>query len=198
MVVSVSRPASEVGVAVLRRGGNAVDAAVAVAFALAVTWPQAGNLGGGGFMVVYPGGTREPVVIDYRETAPAAATREMFVKERPVYKLVGTPGTVRGLALAHQRFGKLPWQEVVRPALHLAGEGFAVNQALARSLNRVVQRRRSFRSCNGSTARTAARGAGRRATGWCSRTWRGPCAASPRTAPTPSTPARWPTCWPPR
>src|SRR5437660_11655055 len=78
MVVAVSRPAAEVGLDVLKKGGNAVDAAVATAFALAVTWPEAGNIGGGGFMLVHPGGKEEPVVIDYRETAPGAATRPMF------------------------------------------------------------------------------------------------------------------------
>src|SRR5262245_62532788 len=98
MVVAVSYPAAEVGLAVLKKGGNAVDAAVATAFALAVTWPEAGNIGGGGFMLIHPGGKQDPVVIDYRETAPAAATRRMFDSDRPAspYKLVGVPGTVRG------------------------------------------------------------------------------------------------------
>jgi gamma-glutamyltranspeptidase/glutathione hydrolase len=136
MVVSVSRPASEIGRDVLKRGGNAVDAAVATAFALAVTWPEAGNLGGGGFMVIYPGGKTEPVVIDYRETAPAAASRDMFAKEGTPssYPMAGIPGTVRGLALAHQRFGKLRWEDVVHPALSLAVDGFAVDEGLVRSL----------------------------------------------------------------
>ena len=117
MVVSVSAPGSDVGVAILKQGGNAVDAAVATAFALAVTYPQAGNIGGGGFMVVYPGRGAEPVVIEYRETAPAAATRTMFRKGDSAYshRVVGVPGTVRGLAAAHQRFGKLPWKTVVLP-----------------------------------------------------------------------------------
>lgn len=78
LVVSDSEPASRVGLAVLQQGGNAVDAAVATALAMAVTFPEAGNLGGGGFMLIYPGDAREPVCIDYRETAPAAATAEMF------------------------------------------------------------------------------------------------------------------------
>ena len=82
MVVSVSQPASEVGVAVLQKGGNAVDAAVATAFALAVTWPEAGNIGGGGFMLVYPGGKGNVMFFDYRETAPAAATKEMFAGDK--------------------------------------------------------------------------------------------------------------------
>ena len=142
MVVSVSRPASEVGAAVLARGGNAVDAAVATAFALAVTWPEAGNLGGGGFMLVQPApGKGDAVMIDYRETAPAAATEAMFAKGRgSPYGLVGTPGTVRGLGLAHKRFGKLPWKDVVLPAVKLAEDGFPVNGPLAASLNSVLRR----------------------------------------------------------
>jgi gamma-glutamyltranspeptidase/glutathione hydrolase len=140
MVVSVSAPASEVGRDILQKGGNAVDAAVATAFALAVTYPQAGNIGGGGFMVIYPGGKTEPVVIDYRETAPAAATKTMFGKDESRWgcKVVGVPGTVRGLALAHQRFGKLPWKDLVQPAIQLAEKGFRVDANLAGSLNTLV------------------------------------------------------------
>lgn len=137
VVVSVSAPASEVGASILRRGGNAVDAAVATALALAVTYPPAGNLGGGGFMMVLPGPGREPVCIDYRETAPAAATEDMFVgeSERLGPRVVGVPGTVRGLALAHATFGRLAWHEVVLPAVSLARDGFVVDAALAESLN---------------------------------------------------------------
>jgi gamma-glutamyltranspeptidase/glutathione hydrolase len=140
MVVSVSPAGTDVGVAVLRQGGNAVDAAVAVAFALAVTYPAAGNIGGGGFMVVFPGGKAEPVVIDYRETAPKTATLTMFKKGDSVFghKVVGVPGTVRGLALAHQKFGKLPWKDVVLPAVKLAEDGFILPDSLASSLNNVV------------------------------------------------------------
>jgi gamma-glutamyltranspeptidase/glutathione hydrolase len=140
LVVTVSPPGSDVGLAVLKKGGNAVDAAVATAFALAVTHPAAGNIGGGGFMVVYPGGKAEPAVIDYRETAPAAATKTMFGKDESPYthKAVGVPGTVRGLALAHQRFGKLPWKELVMPAVRLAEEGFPLDSHLASSLNGIV------------------------------------------------------------
>jgi gamma-glutamyltranspeptidase/glutathione hydrolase len=139
LVVSVSEPASDVGVAILKQGGNAVDAAVATAFALAVTHPAAGNIGGGGFMVIHPA-KGEPIVIEYRETAPAAATKDMFAKttERLGHKVVGVPGTVRGMALAHQRFGKLPWKDVVMPAVQLAEEGFAIDASLAMSLNGVV------------------------------------------------------------
>jgi gamma-glutamyltranspeptidase/glutathione hydrolase len=147
MVVSVAPEASAIGRDVLKKGGNAVDAAVATAFALAVVWPEAGNIGGGGFMLVHPAGAKsEPVVIEYRETAPAAATRTMFADgKRPApVLLAGTPGTVRGLALAHQRFGKLTWKELLAPAVRLADEGFVMDTALASSLNRVLARSTDF------------------------------------------------------
>jgi gamma-glutamyltranspeptidase/glutathione hydrolase len=146
VVVSVSAPASATGLAVLKQGGNAVDAAVATAFALAVTFPPAGNIGGGGFMVIHPGGKARPAVIDYRETAPAAATAEMFVHDAPRYgpKVVGVPGTVRGLALAHRRHGKLPWKEVVLPAVRLAEDGFALDVHLAKSLNGILTSSKDF------------------------------------------------------
>jgi gamma-glutamyltranspeptidase/glutathione hydrolase len=141
MVVCVSRPASEVGAAILRRGGNAVDAAIAVAFALEVTWPEAGNLGGGGFMLIHAGPGKAATVIDYREKAPAAATADMFRDGKRVEaRLIGVPGTVRGLELAQRRFGTLPWKELVLPAVRLAEDGFAVNEPLARSLNRFLSR----------------------------------------------------------
>jgi gamma-glutamyltranspeptidase/glutathione hydrolase len=143
VVVSASRPASEVGAAVLGRGGNAVDAAVATGFALAVTYPAAGNIGGGGFMVVrLPDGTA--TTFDFRETAPAAARPDMFLdaegridtsRIRAGYLAVGVPGTVRGLALAHGRFGRLPWRAVVEPAVRLARDGFEVSTTLAAELN---------------------------------------------------------------
>jgi gamma-glutamyltranspeptidase/glutathione hydrolase len=140
MVVSVSGPASDVGADILRRGGNAVDAAIATAFALAVTWPEAGNLGGGGYMLVHPA-TGEPTSFDFRETAPKAATREMFVvpKARTPHRRVGVPGTVAGLALAHRKRGKLPWNDLVAPALRLARDGFELDAACARSLNDVLK-----------------------------------------------------------
>src|SRR6185437_9537730 len=126
---------------VLEKGGNAVDAAVATAFAMAVTYPAAGNIGGGGFMLIYPaGGKSAPVLIDYREKAPLAASRTMYTKKDSWYSVraVGVPGTVRGLALAHARFGKLPWKDVVMPAVKLAEGGFLIDAALAGSLNWVV------------------------------------------------------------
>lgn len=141
IVVAVSPPGADTGRAILQKGGNAVDAAVATAFAMAVTYPAAGNIGGGGFMLIYPaGGKTAPVVIDYREKAPRAAHKTMFTKKDSRYsaKAVGVPGTVRGLALAHAKFGKLPWKDLVMPAVHLAEEGFAIDAALADSLNWIV------------------------------------------------------------
>src|SRR5438105_5587941 len=105
MVVCVSPPAADVGVAILRKGGNAVDAAVAVAFAQAVTWPEAGNIGGGGFMMVAPPG-KDPTCFEYRETCPAAAKVDLFADgtvSAHEHKAAGVPGTVRGLALAHKK-----------------------------------------------------------------------------------------------
>jgi gamma-glutamyltranspeptidase/glutathione hydrolase len=142
MVASTSEIASRAGAEVMRKGGNAVDAAVAVGLALAVTWPSAGNLGGGGFLLLRKAdGTVE--AIDYRERAPVAAHRDMYLdREGNVvpgmstegWRAVGVPGTVAGLALAHKRHGKLAWADVVEPARKLAAEGFVVNQHLARSL----------------------------------------------------------------
>lgn len=139
MCVSDSVHASSVGRKILASGGNAVDAAVAIAFALAVTWPEAGNIGGGGFMMV-AGKDGAPVCIDYRETAPGAATATMFSKSDSRFsaKAVGVPGTVRGLSEAHARFGRLPWRVLVEPAARLARDGFAIEPHLAESTNRVL------------------------------------------------------------
>lgn len=138
VVVSISRPASDVGVSILKQGGNAVDAAVATAFALAVTYPCAGNIGGGGFMLVHPAaGDGEPVVFDYRETAPAAAFPTMYSKTESQFsqRAVAVPGTVRGLELAHKRFGKLPWSQLIQPAIKLARDGFTLQKFLVDLLN---------------------------------------------------------------
>ena len=138
MVVCVCPIAADVGVNVLKGGGNAVDAAVAVAFAEAVTWPEAGNIGGGGFMLVDPGSGKEPTFFDYRETAPALATKTLFADGKTdwtSHKAVGVPGTVRGMELAHKRFGTKPWKELVMPAVLLAENGFLVDAPLARRLN---------------------------------------------------------------
>jgi gamma-glutamyltranspeptidase/glutathione hydrolase len=150
VVVSVSPPASTVGQAILAKGGTAVDAAVAVGFALAVTWPEAGNIGGGGFMLVRPAGpTSAPVLIDFRETAPAAAKQDLFVKHgRKPYLTVGVPGSVAGLVLAHGKFGKLPWKDLVAPAVTLAEEGFVIDGALAGSLHRALAGGKDFAELN--------------------------------------------------
>ena len=142
MVVSQDRHASEVGRAVLQGGGNAVDAAIATAFALAVTHPAAGNIGGGGFMVVMlEDGTA--TTFDFRERAPAASRPDMFLDEKGEYDsarhhfshlAVGVPGSVAGLYLAHQRFGKLPWKNLVEPAVRLAAKGFKLSPGLAADL----------------------------------------------------------------
>lgn len=146
LVVCASAPACDVGAAVLTRGGNAVDAAVATAFALAVTHPSAGNIGGGGFMLVRtPGG--QATSFDYREKAPRSATRTMYLRDGRIdisltnegYLAPGVPGTVRGLALAHKRFGTLPWRDLVMPAVMLADGGFVLSETLARDLNRQIE-----------------------------------------------------------
>ncbi|CAN5340511.1 gamma-glutamyltransferase [soil metagenome] len=142
LVVAVSPLAADVGLQILKDGGNAVDAAVATAFAEAVTWPEAGNIGGGGFMVIYPSqGEGAPMVVDYRETAPAAATPEMLARRDKffAYKTVGVPGSVAGLALAHQKYGKLRWKHILASAVKLAKQGFVVDAALARSLNGAIR-----------------------------------------------------------
>ena len=142
LVVCTSAPACDVGAAALAQGGNAVDAAVATGFALAVTLPSAGNIGGGGFMVVRtPSG--DVTSFDYREKAPLKATRTMYMRDGKVVSALtssghlapGVPGSVRGMAMAHKKFGKLPWKDLVMPAVKLADEGFVMSPALARGLN---------------------------------------------------------------
>ncbi|HIF00616.1 MAG TPA: gamma-glutamyltransferase, partial [Fuerstia sp.] len=141
MVVSDSALASRTGRDILMQGGNAVDAAVATAFSLAVTWPEAGNLGGGGFMIVRPLDGNDPVCVDYRETAPMVMNNTSFNRDdgRHSQKAVGVPGTVHGLASAHTQYGKLPWGDLVLPAARLAKSGFQVTAALARSVNGVLK-----------------------------------------------------------
>ncbi|MDR3637737.1 MAG: gamma-glutamyltransferase family protein [Isosphaeraceae bacterium] len=143
VVVAQEGNAADVGRDVLRQGGTATDAAVATAFALAVTHPAAGNLGGGGFLVAYDAARRAVVTIDFREAAPKGATERMYLRpdgtllprHRAGAWAAGVPGTVRGLALAHARLGKRPWPTLVQPAARLAREGFPVSAELARSLN---------------------------------------------------------------
>jgi len=141
MIASNSRLASEAGVEILKRGGNAVDAAVATGFALEVTFPAAGNIGGGGFMVIHMADGRS-AAIDYREVAPLAATRTMYVdasghvtNQSTVGPLaVGVPGSVAGMAEALRRYGTMSLHDVMQPAIRLASEGFTVDSALAQSL----------------------------------------------------------------
>jgi gamma-glutamyltranspeptidase/glutathione hydrolase len=135
MVVSQNAIASRVGADILRRGGNAVDAAVAVGFALAVTLPRAGNIGGDGFMLVHDAKTGEQVVFDFRSVAPKAATLSLFLdaqgKESKLagqgYLAPSVPGTVAGFAMAHKKFGKLAWADVVAPAIALARDGVTLS-----------------------------------------------------------------------
>jgi gamma-glutamyltranspeptidase/glutathione hydrolase len=142
IVVSDAAMASQVGAEILRRGGNAVDAAVATGFALAVVYPEAGNIGGGGFTVVRMADGRV-AALDYREMAPAAATRDMFANDtgRPRQSVVGplasgVPGSVAGLAALHERFGSMPLSAVMRPAIRLAAEGFYADAQFAGSVSR--------------------------------------------------------------
>ena len=149
MVVSPEKLAGDIGLDMLKQGGNAVDAAVATGFALAVTLPRAGNIGGGGFMLIHLAETDEQIFIDYRETAPAAATRDMFLKEDGSvdqakayfsHQAAGVPGTVAGLIHAQERYGKLSLKEVIQPAIDLAKKGFDTPLALHMSLNARAER----------------------------------------------------------
>src|SRR5690606_35521172 len=151
MVVSSSPIASEVGRDILKAGGNAVDAAVAVGFALAVVHPVAGNIGGGGFMVMRMN-DGEAHAIDYRETAPGAASRDMFLdaegnvtnKTRIGHLAAGVPGAVAGMVEAHERFGRLPLATVIEPAIRLARDGFILDASRARSLRGAASRLAQF------------------------------------------------------
>jgi gamma-glutamyltranspeptidase/glutathione hydrolase len=149
MVVSQQWIASEAGARVLEEGGNAVDAAIATGFALAVTHPTAGNIGGGGFMVIrFPNG--QVTALDFREKAPLAAHPEMWLDESGEYssqvhhrshKAVGVPGTVAGFDKAHRLYGRADWSDVVAPSVTLARDGFELSESLAGSLERFVQGR---------------------------------------------------------
>lgn len=141
MVVTQEPLAADVGLRVLQAGGNAIDAAVAVGFALAVTYPYAGNIGGGGFLLAHFADGRA-TFIDFREKAPLAATRNMYLDSKGNvtedtlvgWRAAGVPGTVRGLELAHQKYGRKPWAELVNPAIQLASEGYAVSYSFDNSL----------------------------------------------------------------
>jgi gamma-glutamyltranspeptidase/glutathione hydrolase len=141
MVVAQEPLAADVGLAVLKNGGNAVDAAVAVGFALAVTHPQAGNLGGGGFMLVRLANGKT-AFLDFRECAPQKASRDMYLDDKgnPTKESIlgwrssGVPGSVAGFALAHKKFGSQKWQQLIEPAIKLASEGFTVSPTLEKLL----------------------------------------------------------------
>jgi len=145
MVVAQEKLAAEIGADILRQGGNAVDAAVATGFAMAVTYPRAGNIGGGGFMVIHSADHNEDIAIDYRETAPAAATRDIFLgadgkpdiaKSRDSALGIGIPGTVAGLAMALEKYGSghFALADILKPAIELAREGFVVTDDSADTL----------------------------------------------------------------
>jgi len=145
MVVAQEKIGARIGADILRQGGNAVDAAVATGFALAVTYPRAGNIGGGGFMIIHSAERREDVAIDYRETAPAATTRDMFLgadgkpdiaMSRDSALSIGVPGTVAGLALALEKYGsgKFTLANLLKPAIELARDGFVISDDMADTL----------------------------------------------------------------
>jgi gamma-glutamyltranspeptidase / glutathione hydrolase len=151
MVVAQEKIGARTGADILRRGGNAVDAAVATGFALAVTYPRAGNIGGGGFMIIHAAERREDVAIDYRETAPAATTRDIFLgadgkpdiaKSRDSALSIGVPGTVAGLALALEKYGsgKFTLADLIKPAIALARNGFVIADDMADTLPGIARR----------------------------------------------------------
>ncbi len=153
MVVSVDQFASQVGIDILKKGGNAVDAAVAVGLALAVTYPFAGNIGGGGFMIIRSPETGESVAVDFREMAPGLATQDMYLDEEGErerskstigHLAVGIPGTVKGFDLALKTYGRMSWKEVIEPAVRLADEGFALTKDRASSFNSLRERYGNF------------------------------------------------------
>src|SRR5262245_26742934 len=153
MVVAQEERAARIGADALREGGTAVDAAVATAFALAVTHPTAGNIGGGGFIVFRPA-SGEPVSYDFRETAPSRASPTMFLRDgkydfdrhHTSYLSVGVPGTVAGLHLAWTGHGRLPWRRLIAPAIALARDGFVVTEGFSRSLKSVLPELEKYRA----------------------------------------------------
>ena len=151
MVVAQEKIGARIGADILRQGGNAVDAVVATGFALAVTYPRAGNIGGGGFMIIHSAERHEDVAIDYRETAPAAATRDMFLgadgkpdiaRSRDSALSIGVPGTVAGLALALEKYGsgKFTLADLLKPAIALARDGFVIADDMADTLPGIARR----------------------------------------------------------
>ena len=157
MVVTRHFLATEVGNAILANGGNAVDASVAISFALSVVLPQSSPLGGGGFMIIHDANTNMNYALDYREMAPSRSSEDMFINDGEIdrglalesYLSSGVPGTVYGLYLAHQRFGLLPWKELIEPAIVLAEDGFHVTATLANSLSKETNIRKLSKTEDG-------------------------------------------------
>ena len=201
MIASAHELASRAGVEIMKAGGNAVDAAVATGFALAVVFPQAGNLGGGGFMLIRTAdGTAH--FIDYREKAPAAATANMYLDAQGNvienasllgYKAIGVPGSVAGLATRRKSTANSPLAQVMAPAIKLAREGFALAWEDAKDL-RDERPRDSFRNRNAFFSATATSTGPERFS--ASRSWLARWSGSPR-IPTTSITARWPANLPP-
>ena len=165
MVVAQERIAAQVGADILKQGGNAVDAAVATGFALAVTYPRAGNIGGGGFMVIHSAERNESAAIDYRETGPAGITRDIFLgadgkpdadKSRNSALGIGVPGTVAGLALALEKYGsgRFTLAQILKPAIDLARDGFIVTDDMADTLSDMYRRMSRWPASTGALART--------------------------------------------
>ena len=157
MVVTRHHLASRAGNEILMKGGNAVDASIAISFALSVVLPQASPIGGGGFMIIHDAETGKNYALDYREMAPKASTEDMFIVDGEVdrklalesYLSSGVPGTVYGLYIAHQKFGLLPWKELIKPAISLAENGFEVTTTLANSLDKETNRRKLGKTPDG-------------------------------------------------
>ena len=157
MVVTRHHLASRAGNEILMKGGNAVDASIAISFALSVVLPQASPIGGGGFMIIHDAETGKNYALDYREMAPKASTEDMFIVDGEVdrklalesYLSSGVPGTVYGLYIAHQKFGLLPWKELIKPAISLAENGFQVTTTLANSLDKETNRRKLGKTPDG-------------------------------------------------
>ncbi len=147
MVVTAEPIATQIGVEVLKQGGNAIDAAVTIGFVMAVTYPHAGNIGGGGFMLIHS--AKQVIAIDYRQTAPALAHRDMFLDKkgnvdsqlsRFSHLSAGVPGTVAGLALALEKYGTLSLAEALAPAIQLAEEGFVISPNFSRYIKQRAER----------------------------------------------------------
>jgi len=149
VVVTQHYLATEIGENILAQGGNAYDAAIAVGFALAVVLPRAGNIGGGGFMVIYDKEANDTYAIDYREKAPAASYRDMYLDENGEfdilkstfgYNAIGVPGTVHGFWSVHQKFGSLPWADLIQPSIMLAERGFMMSDYMAETLSNYFEK----------------------------------------------------------